>query len=98
MARFRAAGGSVRLNWETRDLQGGVRVLRLTWIEQGAPPITKPQRLGTGSQLIDHSIADMEVVREFKSEGLYARLRCRSSPPALLIRNPTDRAPLAEGR
>ena len=49
-------------------------MLQLTWIEQGAPPISKPQRLGTGSQLIDHSITDMEVVREFKSDGLVCTL------------------------
>jgi two-component system CheB/CheR fusion protein len=64
------SGGSARLNWETRDLEGGARVLRLVWSESGGPPVTAPKKAGAGFQLIDHGIADLKITREFKPEGL----------------------------
>ena len=71
---LRSAKGSVRLNWETRDLEGDVRVLRLVWSERGGPRVTPPKTLGTGFQLIDHGIADVKVTRDFKPEGLVCTL------------------------
>jgi len=71
---LRSDKGSVRLTWETRDLEGDVRVLRLVWSERGGPRVTPPKTLGAGFQLIDHAIADVNVTRDFKPEGLVCTL------------------------
>ena len=60
--------GQVRLSWETRDLEGGVRVLELTWVERGGPPVNKSRKAGVGSRLIDHAVANARVTRDFRPE------------------------------
>ncbi len=77
-------GGQVRLNWETRDLEGGVRVLELTWTERGGPPVKQPKSLGA-SLLMDHAIADARVTRDFKPEGLVCAV---SVPLSAAVPNP----------
>lgn len=65
-----AANGLVSLSWETRDLDGGVRVLLLNWVETGGPPVARPAHNGAGSELIAHALPGAEVSREFKPGGV----------------------------
>ena len=44
-----AAGGRVSLRWQIDE--GGDK-LRLSWVENGGPPVTPPQRTGAGTHLI----------------------------------------------
>jgi two-component sensor histidine kinase len=72
-----AAAGCVRIIWDV-ELNGGGRVLRLDWIEEGGPEAHPPQRRGFGSQLIERVLAvqlDAEVRSDFKPTGLRFTLR-----------------------
>lgn len=62
--------GKVQLSWETRDIDGGVRVLDLTWTERDGPRVKKPKDFGSGTDLIDHGLPHAQVMRDFKPEGL----------------------------
>jgi two-component sensor histidine kinase len=77
--------GQVRLSWETRDLEGGVRVLELTWVERGSPPVNKSRKAGVGSRLMDHAIANARVTRDFRPEGLV----CSMTVPLTAVRDRT---------
>lgn len=54
------AAGTVHLSWRV-ERAGDGRMLRLTWREEGGPPVAPPQRQGFGSRLItatlEHSLA-----------------------------------------
>jgi len=67
---LKSPAGKVKVSWETRDLDGGVRVLELTWTERGGPKIAKPSTTGAGSDLIDHALPDAQIKREFSGKGL----------------------------
>ncbi|WP_246685247.1 GAF domain-containing protein [Methylobacterium sp. WL103] len=48
--------GRVTLGWQVRGTVGEPR-LRLTWIEEGGPPVVPPTRKGFGSRLIERGLA-----------------------------------------
>lgn len=50
------AGGRVRVSWSiARD--GGSPDIRISWTEEGGPPISPPDRKGFGSRLIERGLA-----------------------------------------
>jgi PAS domain S-box-containing protein len=52
-----AAGGRIEIRWQPVQGGDGRPMLRIDWIEQGGPPVVKPERRGFGSKLIEGSIA-----------------------------------------
>jgi PAS domain S-box-containing protein len=51
-------GGTIEIRWQAVGGDAGGRpALRIDWIEQGGPPVVKPERRGFGSKLIEGSIA-----------------------------------------
>lgn len=62
--------GRVQLSWRTSDLRDGLRMLELTWKEQGGPPVKEPGRRGSGLRLIERSIAEARVEMDFRPDGL----------------------------
>jgi PAS domain S-box-containing protein len=61
--------GQVRIIWSVDES----RCLRLTWSEQGGPPVTPPSRRGFGSRLIERSLSsDLggEVSLRFEPSGV----------------------------
>lgn len=52
-----AAGGRIEIRWAPGRDANSNPVLRIDWIEQGGPPVVKPQQRGFGSRLIEGSIA-----------------------------------------
>ena len=67
--------GHIELSWETRDLDGGVRLLLLTWAERGGPEVKEPGKAGAGSELIFHGLGDAEVTRDFRPTGLVCSIK-----------------------
>ncbi|MCW2314505.1 two-component system CheB/CheR fusion protein [Rhodoblastus acidophilus] len=65
-----APEGRVLLSWRASDLSDGLRMLELTWKEQGGPPVREPSRRGSGLRLIERSISEARVEMEFRPEGL----------------------------
>jgi two-component sensor histidine kinase len=39
--------------WSVRDDEAEPEMVLLNWVEQGGPPVARPQRTGFGSQVID---------------------------------------------
>lgn len=75
---LRSREGAVQVAWEI--LRGSdEQRLRLSWIETGDPPATRPQRVGFGSVLIRRAAQslDGEATIEYTPEGL----RCILSMP-----------------
>jgi PAS domain S-box-containing protein len=65
-----AATGKIRVSWA---FDGAPRVLRLSWVEQGGPPVAPPSRKGFGHVVIEHMVAqslDGEVAVDFAPQGL----------------------------
>ena len=63
----------VSIQWSAFPAEGGDRRLRLTWTEQGGPPVEPPKRRGFGSRLIERGLAaEMggEVQMRFEPDGL----------------------------
>jgi two-component system CheB/CheR fusion protein len=85
-------GGTVGLEWQTRDLNDDLRILELTWTERGGPPVKEPHKLGSGYVLIEHGIAGAKVTRDFKTGGLV----CSISVP-LTLANGTKAVPPTGG-
>ncbi len=48
--------GRLSIDWNVDTLGDGSRQLLIRWREQGGPPVTKPERRGFGTRLIDRSI------------------------------------------
>ncbi|MEZ5774619.1 MAG: CheR family methyltransferase [Hyphomicrobiaceae bacterium] len=71
---LRSGRGNVRISWETRDLEGGVRVLELKWLERGGRKAVVPERAGTGWRLIDASLPNATVKRDYGAKGLTCEL------------------------
>jgi two-component sensor histidine kinase len=64
--------GVVDVHWHIRD-EGGRQHLHLKWVERGGPPVTKPQRRGFGSRLIEQGLKHelrAGVTLDFKRGGL----------------------------
>ena len=92
---LKGPAGHIKLSWETRDLEGGMRVLLLNWAESGGPEVKQPSKSGAGSELIVHGLADAEVTREFRPEGLVCSIKVplmtagrmgRLAPPQAALR------------
>lgn len=49
-------GGRVEIAWAPYE-DNGRTCLRITWLEQGGPPVAIPQRRGFGSRLIENGVA-----------------------------------------
>jgi PAS domain S-box-containing protein len=50
-------GGHIEIHWRPARADNGRPVLQLDWLEQGGPPVVKPEQRGFGSKLIEGSIA-----------------------------------------
>jgi two-component system CheB/CheR fusion protein len=71
-AKYGALGtsrGTVNIMWEVIQSETGHR-LRWVWTEQHGPPVSPPTKVGFGSQLIEHGLADAHVRRHFRREGM----------------------------
>ena len=84
-----AAEGRVQIRWTL----SADNLLSLSWIEQGGPPVTPPERVGFGSRLLQRSLARElggEVTFTFAPEGVRCEIRCplengrSSTAPAML--------------
>ncbi|WP_336492405.1 sensor histidine kinase [Methylobacterium nigriterrae] len=68
--------GRVHVSWGIAE-QPGEQTVRLTWQEQGGPPVTPPSRKGFGSWLIERGLAGAvggEVRTIYAPEGLVCSL------------------------
>jgi PAS domain S-box-containing protein len=66
--------GQVRVSWELLS-NGEGRTVRLSWLENGGPPVTAPARKGFGSLLIEQSFAgEGQTHFEFAPKGLRCSL------------------------
>jgi two-component system CheB/CheR fusion protein len=76
------ADGRVNLHWgvEPRNKD---RVLTVVWEEKGGPPPKRGAKAGFGSILIDQSIPNAKVNRDFSAEGFTCTI-------ALPLTEPTD--------
>jgi two-component sensor histidine kinase len=66
--------------------------LRLTWTEQGGPPVQRPRRTGFGAMLVTRLLVhgrDGSVVLDWRPEGL----ECRIDVP--LVATPAEDAKAA---
>lgn len=77
---FQLPTGQVVLTWEIRDVDGGVRLLDLSWTEKGGPPVSPPTHKGSGSTLIDRGLARSEVQKWYLPEGFVCRIKVPLSP------------------
>ena len=69
--------GRVQIAWsiDRGDREG---VLNFSWVEQGGPPVTPPQRFGFGSRLIQRGLSNElggDAAIEFRPEGIVAVIR-----------------------
>lgn len=65
--------GKLFLTWSVSD-----GVLRFEWREAGGPPVTRPERRGFGSRLIERSITSElrgQVVADYEPDGLITRFQ-----------------------
>jgi two-component system, chemotaxis family, CheB/CheR fusion protein len=74
-----SASGRVEVAWQLVRSEFGP-ALRLTWQEQGGPPVTPPARAGFGTSLIEHGLA-YELDGEARLEFLGTGLRCEMLIP-----------------
>jgi two-component sensor histidine kinase len=54
--------------------------LHVSWIETGGPPVSKPERKGFGTSLLEHSLVyalDGTLALDFRAEGLRAEMTIR---------------------
>jgi two-component system CheB/CheR fusion protein len=77
---LRSPTGNVSLIWEIRDLEGGLRLLDMTWTESGGPHVDPPTKKGAGSTLIEHGLARAEVQRRYEPTGLVCRIKVPLTP------------------
>jgi two-component sensor histidine kinase len=64
--------GWIEVTWDVRQ-EEGVRKFHLAWIEHDGPPVTKPQRAGFGSTLLERALpaqAKAEVSLSYDRAGL----------------------------
>jgi two-component sensor histidine kinase len=77
-------GGHVDVTWSLDGEGDGAR-LSLQWRESGGPPITKPNRRGFGSRLIEHSIGN-DLSGEIELSYLPSGFQCRLAFPLITER------------
>ena len=79
-----APGGTVRVRWWLEPAAKGPR-LRLTWLEEGGPPVRPPSRRGFGSRLLERGLATElqgQVRLDFRREGLVCEMDLAARPDA----------------
>jgi PAS domain S-box-containing protein len=72
--------GGLRIGWN-RPEPGPPSILAFTWIEEGGPPVTRPERRGFGSVVLHTSVERQlggAVTLDWRTEGL----RCSIEVPA----------------
>jgi PAS domain S-box-containing protein len=77
------ATGRVELNWEVADER-----FRLTWREQGGPPVSEPFRRGFGTRLIERGLAaelSGEARIAFEPDGVVCTLAAPMPPGAYAV-------------
>jgi PAS domain S-box-containing protein len=74
-----AAAGRVRLTW-TFDAE--TRVVQVTWIESGGPPVRAPVRQGFGSRLITRALRDLQgaATVRYDPDGVVCEMTLRLPP------------------
>lgn len=72
--------GRVEVRWE-RTGDGGVTGLRLVWREHGAASVTRPERRGLGTVLVENGLGAGRGRMHFEREGVVCELDI-SLPPA----------------
>jgi PAS domain S-box-containing protein len=66
-------GGRVRIAWDVEQDDAGIPVCRMTWHEQGGPPVRPPGRRGFGHVVIERTVARAlggSVTLDFAPDGL----------------------------
>jgi PAS domain S-box-containing protein len=81
------AKGNVAVGWE-REAAGD---LRITWTEEGGPPVTDPKRRGFGAQIIERGVPD-QLGGSATVNWTPSGLRCEFVVPADHIVEPARRA------
>ncbi|HEX2256994.1 MAG TPA: HWE histidine kinase domain-containing protein [Afifellaceae bacterium] len=69
--------GRIRVAWELAPSSESIE-LRLTWTEEGGPPVRPPARKGFGSRLIERSLASElggAVTVDYRYEGLVCTVK-----------------------
>jgi len=61
--------GQVGISWKVAP-QAKQSLLTVDWKESGGPQVRPPEALGFGSTLIENAIADAQVKRDFRPDGL----------------------------
>ncbi|WP_191057997.1 CheR family methyltransferase [Geminicoccus harenae] len=68
--------GQLAVSWDVAA-KSSERLLTLSWIEAGGPPVAPPFRRGFGTTLIERTLThelDAEVSREFRVDGLHCSM------------------------
>ena len=77
-----APGGRLALSWQMADEAGSPR-LHLAWEESGGPPVTRPERRGFGSRLVERSVVHQlngAAELQFRPAGVLCRMDIPLSP------------------
>lgn len=93
---FSTETGQVSLSWARLDEGEGERI-RMSWVEQGGPPVPRDRRSGFGSQLIVSTIEgglEGSVTRDWNPEGL----RCVIEFDYAFARDTTEDLPIHDQR
>jgi len=91
-------GGSVEVTWSIEPVAAGNQV-RLRWRERGGPPVSDvPKQEGFGTMLIEQSLPEAEVERQFERDGFICAIKLplhgtpeRGGPTALPPDQPEQR-------
>jgi len=84
------ASGRVTVRWDSAEEPEGLR-LKLTWAEEGGPPVVPPKRQGFGSRLLHRVLAtqlNATVHMDFRPTGLTVSIDTVLRPGGFL--NPPD--------
>jgi CheY-like chemotaxis protein len=77
-----SCAGKVTIEWRLVGSQAGDATFRMSWLEQGGPPVAEPRRRGFGSTVIG-SLAerslDASIDLSFDSTGLRWQLSCSAA-------------------
>lgn len=89
--------GDVSIEWRLEGDPAGGRQFVISWVERGGPPVSKPERLGFGSVVIDRMASaamNAQVDVDYRPEGLSWELHC---PDDCISRATADRGLPSQG-
>jgi two-component system CheB/CheR fusion protein len=66
--------GTIGLEWRVIS-ENDQRVFEFIWKEHGGPPVTAPAKSGFGGELIEHTIKNATVKREYLENGLICTIK-----------------------